>query len=409
VLAIVAAGCSSSGGDKGTDSTQGSGGTGAGGAGVQAASGNPIKVFFFNQEGASANASSPESSEAARAATDYVNKELGGINGRPIKLIHCATLGTPASVTNCANQAVDAKVDVVIKGVEVAGGSAIPILSGAGIPYVTLNAGEPVEVNHKFAYSLTAGYTAQFAPLAPYSKDKGYKKIGVIYTNVSALSAPLEGPVKKLVTKSGIDYYTDPVDISVGDLTPAYSALLAKHVDAILVVAAQGQCAAALKARASLADTTPLLMSSSCSVASVLKTVSPATTDGTVFAMLDTSSVPDDPDTKDYLAAMKKYQPKSELGAFSASSFAAIMDFYRAMKTVQDPSTLNAATIASTLDASKDVPLFMGGGEKFGCASDFFPTQPSVCAGAAFLVSYSNGDYKLAGAYNAAELLKGVS
>jgi branched-chain amino acid transport system substrate-binding protein len=303
---------------------------------------------------------------------------------------------------------VDAKPDVVIKGVDVAGGTAVPIVTGAGLAYVTANAGQPVEVNTDGAFSLTAGFAAQFASVPQYAKDKGYKSIGVIYTNVSALSTPLEGPIKKLAAKEGLAYYTSPVDITSGDLTPAYSALLSKHVDALLVVTSQGQCAATLKARQSLADTTPLLMSSSCNVTSVLNTVPASVTNGTLFALLDTSAVPDDPDTKIYEAKMKAYQPKAQLGGFAPSSFEEIMDLYAALKKVPDSSTLNATTVKTALKQSTDVPLFMGGGKTFSCSKVWFEGSPSVCTGTAFLVSYSNGTYTDAGAFDAADLLKGI-
>ena len=64
------------------------------------------------------------------------------------------------------------------------------------------------------------------------------------------------------------------------------------------------------------------------------------------------------------------------------------MDFYRAMLTAKDPSTLDAASVATTLESAKNIPLFMGGGETFSCGKSFFAGEPSVCTGAAFLASY---------------------
>jgi branched-chain amino acid transport system substrate-binding protein len=373
-----------------------------------AASGKPLTLFYFDEEGASAAASSPESFQAATAAVNYVNKNLGGIKGRPLQLIHCASLGTPASATNCANEAVDSKPDVVIKGVDVAGGSAVPIVTAAGLPYVTLNAGDPDEVDHLLAFSLTAGFAAQFAPVAPYAKSKGYKTVGVIFTNVSPLSTPLDGPFAALLKKDGITYVPSPVDITAADLTPAYDALLAKHVSAILVVTTEAQCAAVLQARSSLNDSTPLFMSSSCNVGSVLSTVSASVTNGTIFELLDTSAVPGDADTKIYLQAMKTYAPTANIGSFAPSGFESIMDFYRAMMTAPDPRTLDAASVASTLKSAQNIPLFMGGGQTFGCGKSYFVGESSVCTGAAFLVQYSGGAYKLLGAYDSSKLLAGI-
>ena len=409
VLALVAAGCSSSSSSTGAAaSPAATSSASALGSSAASSSAKPLSVFFFDEEGASAAASSPESYQAAEAAVDYVNDNLGGVKGRPLKLIHCESLGTPDSVINCANQAVDDKPDVVIKGVDVAGGSAVPIVTGAGIAYVTLNAGSPDEVDHNLAFSLTSGFAAQFAPVAAYAKTKGYKSLGVIYTNVQPLSTPLNGPFASLLAKDGISYVPEPVDITAADVTSQYNALVAKHVGAILVVTTLAQCTASLQARSSLSDSTPLFMSSSCDVPSALSAASSSATNGAVFAFQDTSAVPSDTDTKTYLQAMKTYEPSSNVGSFAPSGFESVIDFYRAMMTASDPATLDAASVAATLKSAKNVPLFMGGGETFNCGQTFFAGESSVCTGAAFLASYGSGTFSLVGSYNASQLLKGI-
>jgi hypothetical protein len=116
--------------------------------------------------------------------------------------------------------------------------------------------------------------------------------------------------------------------------------------------------------------------------------------------------VPSDADTKTYLAAMKQYQPSANVGAFAPTSFEAIVDLQRALLTVKDPKTLNAKSISDTLGATKDVKLFMGGGQTFSCGATLFAASPSVCTGAAFLVSYDAGTYKLIKGYDASTILK---
>src|ERR1700728_1928017 len=128
VVAVTAAACSSSsstsasgGGSTTSASSAATGSTGASSSSpAAAATGTPYKVFFINEQGASATASDPEDTSAAEAAVSYINKNLGGIKGRPVQLTTCATLGTSASMISCANQAVDAKADIVIKGAETA-------------------------------------------------------------------------------------------------------------------------------------------------------------------------------------------------------------------------------------------------------------------------------------------------
>jgi len=410
-LSLVAAlaACSSSGGAR-TSGSPSTAATGSASSGSAAPTGKPLTVFFFNEQGASAAASSPESYQAAQAAVAYVNGKLGGIKGRPLKLIHCATIGTPDSVTNCANKAIDAHPDVVVKGVETASATAVPILAAAGIPYVTLNAGTPSELDNPDSFVLSSGFTAQLIPPIPYAKDKGFKHIGVVYADLASLSGALSasGAAAKLAARDGIKYTTIPVAITTGDLTPAYSSVRAKKVDAIYVVGSAAQCVSALKARASLSDATPLFLASACDVSSVLNTVPSSVTAGALIPVVDTSEIESDKDTSTYRAAMHEYEPSADVGGWAPTSFAAIMDLYNVISKAPDANALDAAKIKQMLDAARDVPMFMGGGKTFSCDHTAFAGQSSVCSRWSFLVSYDNGKYKLVGAYDAADLLHGV-
>jgi hypothetical protein len=78
------------------------------------------------------------------------------------------------------------------------------------------------------------------------------------------------------------------------------------------------------------------------------------------------------------------------------------------MLTAPDPRTLNAASVASTLKSAQNVPLFMGGGQTFTCGKSFFAGESSVCTGAAFLVQWAGGGYKLMSGYDSSKLLAGI-
>ena len=59
------------------------------------ANGAPVVVGFVNQENAAVG-SFPEVRADAEAAVRYVNAELGGVGGHPLRLESCVTDGTPA-------------------------------------------------------------------------------------------------------------------------------------------------------------------------------------------------------------------------------------------------------------------------------------------------------------------------
>jgi branched-chain amino acid transport system substrate-binding protein len=91
----------------------------------------PVLVGFHNLEGGSL--SLPEIREAFLSGVNYVNEELGGINGRPMKAETCNLDVTPESSVNCANQFVEKNVVVAIQGVDVAADAALPIWSQASL------------------------------------------------------------------------------------------------------------------------------------------------------------------------------------------------------------------------------------------------------------------------------------
>jgi branched-chain amino acid transport system substrate-binding protein len=418
VVAVTAAACSSSSstsasGGGSTPSTAPSaaatGSTGASSSPSAAAAGTPYKVFFINEQGASATASDPEDTSAAQAAVDYINKNLGGIKGRPVQLTTCATLGTSASMISCANQAVDDKPDIVIKGAETAAESGVPIITGAGIPYLTLNAGSPGELDNKLSFVPSSGFAAQYAALALYAKSKGYKTVVAIFTDVTALSSPLQGPIAKAFAREGIAYSTLPVSLTTADLTPTYDTALAKKPDLIIDLASLAQCTALLNARQTLSDNTPLAIGPNCAEPSVLDSVSSSYVNGLVVATPDTSTVPSDKDTQVYDAAMKEYAPSASTGGFAPTSFEAVMDFYNAMIVAPDPASITSASaVAQQLSTAKNVPLFMGDSKTFTCSHSLFPTLPAACSPYAFVAGYNNGTYSLIGSYNMEALMKGL-
>src|SRR6478752_6878438 len=76
-----------------------------------AASGEPIKIGYVNQE-----SFFPEATIGIDAAVEFANKELSGIGGRPIELVTC-TINAAEDGTKCGNQfANDSTINLVMTG-----------------------------------------------------------------------------------------------------------------------------------------------------------------------------------------------------------------------------------------------------------------------------------------------------
>lgn len=112
----------------------GSNGSAADSSGAKA-SGEAIKVGLFNPS--KGPATQPGVTTGKQAAVDYINNQIGGINGRPIEIVDCGIDQTaPESTVSCANQFVEAGVVAAIDGFNAESAAAVPILTAAKIPLV---------------------------------------------------------------------------------------------------------------------------------------------------------------------------------------------------------------------------------------------------------------------------------
>ena len=84
------------------------------------AKGTPIRIGMINQEVGAAGAF-PELSAADRAAVEFINRELGGVDGHPIELIVCDTKFSPAGSQACSQRMVQEDVAAVTGGIDVFG------------------------------------------------------------------------------------------------------------------------------------------------------------------------------------------------------------------------------------------------------------------------------------------------
>jgi branched-chain amino acid transport system substrate-binding protein len=99
---------------------------------------------------------------------------------------------------------------------------------------------------------------------------------------------------------------------------------------------------------------------------------------------------------KIYDTAMKKYAPEVETAGLefantTTGQFQVFMNLYRALKDVNDPSTLNAAGIKAAMRAATAVPIFMGGGGTFTCDGKAVPGSPALCSLISTYGTFNNG------------------
>jgi branched-chain amino acid transport system substrate-binding protein len=235
IAALAAAGCSSSSGGGGGSSTgapTGTGSTAGGGSSAAAPSGSPIKI------GVIATLSGPQASSSNQAATvapawaDYVNKQLGGINGHPVVVSVKDDAGQPTTAASVINGFVNDKVVAILAGSDnlVPAFSAITIK--AGIPLVSGTANSADWYTKPLMYptvtDVASGLVGQMLVAKQFGKAK---KFADLYCAEVAACKQADPPLKQVATKLGVGFTSLAISSTATSYTAQCLALKQSGVD----------------------------------------------------------------------------------------------------------------------------------------------------------------------------------
>jgi len=351
------------------------------------ATGTPVKIGLINNEGSSPVAE-PAVGDAAVAAADYANAELGGIAGHSIDVIRCSENEDDASATACANEMVQDQVAAVVIGTSGYGGVMVPIITKAGIPYVSVTASAAAEGTTSGAFMWSGGYVATLTGFAKYAAQQGYKKVTAYAIDTPASldgATALGDPIFKA---AGVTLSVEGVPTAVPDATSQVTAGLAGKPDAVAVIADEGTCTSILKALNVVDPTIPRMVITSCLSASVLSALGTSAMNGVkVFG----ASAPQDSDAEAqlYQYVMAKYYPKDSTSGYTVTGYQSMLGLVRA--TASLTGTPTPASITTAIKAATDVPLPAAAGLTFTCDGTAVTGQPSDCSSAEVMVTVENG------------------
>lgn len=179
------------------------------------ATASPVLVGFHNLEGGAI--SLPDYRQGFQAGLDYVNSDLGGVNGHPMQMVDCKTDGTPESSVNCANQFVQKNVVMAVQGADFGADAMLPVLKSAGIiefggfsltPGMNTAVGDAYFMN----FSAQEGYAADIVQ----QKDMGARTVAVVMVDAPASHESYDTIIAPAARKVGITtkvfYYPQQVD-----------------------------------------------------------------------------------------------------------------------------------------------------------------------------------------------------
>ena len=356
-----------------------------------AATGSEINVGFVTAEDGPVNL--PETREAAQAAAQYANDYLGGLSGHRIVLDICKDKSDGVSATACANKFVEDKVAAVVAGQLTNTDLYIPILQGAGIPWIIAVGSGLQEGKANTTYALTGGLVGSFAATAQYAKEHGMKTMALFGIDVPALTGAWNAIGKPLFQKEGVSVDLIPIPPGTPDATPQVTAALAKNPDGMFIVADSNVCKALLRPiKNANVDNKPVLGPDLCTSPDVISAVGEDAVDGLVLngaTILGQQS--QDPEALLYRAVMKKYSPNTT-GAKAGVGYIAMLAMVRAANSVSPSGDVTASSVLSAMRTAKDIQVpGYPKGTTFTCDGMVFPPLPELCSGVELFATIKGG------------------
>jgi branched-chain amino acid transport system substrate-binding protein len=383
VGAVGTAGMADLGGASASASTSGGGGSSGSGSSGQATGSSVTIGMIIDAGGSGGIGTGPLVEQGAKAAVDYVNSDLGGLEGHKVTLYLCENQNTPAGGQACANDMVQHGVVAVIEPFTGQGQTEVPTIVGSGIPYVTISGASTAELTSPGAFDLEGGFPAYLGAIALSAKHHGIKKMAFLVENVpSAIQgAQVFGGI--VFKAAGVGFTTVPVNPGTADISPQLQSAVSSGADAVGVVGDVTLCTSFLQAWNTLGLHMPKYVLSTCQDPSILDS---STLDKALAgSYITTTASSSKSENAEYAAIMKKYDSKASPNPNVSSNQADGVGPVLALQSIMQGSSqpVTAAGIKTQIQTAKNVPIPLSGGLTFTCNGTAIPLLKNICSSSA--------------------------
>ena len=383
ITALVLGGCEAAPSDSAT------------GFGTENPTGEPIVLgVMAPTTGATAY---PDTAYGAQGAEYYVNRVLGGIDGRPIKLDICRGDGSPEHAINCANSFVSKKIPVVVDAYEPALQGALPILGAAGIPLIGTLAGtgsaDRVEYGKAFFYTGPTEVSALGSLSMLHSLD--VKKAALAVTDAPASHTYVDEIIKPIAKELGIDVAIQYPPGNGANFSVLAATQLADQPDSTGVIALPEDSCTELFKAIRQQGFTGTFFAGSCSkfINELGGQAEGAATQPRlwVYAARDHAPAEVKKQLDDFKKSMDATGHGDQLSTRAIYAFAGVVNTVKAMGTISGDIT--AASVTTAMKQLKDFPTFAG--PTVTCDGKVWPGMPTACSKQAiFFEVQSDGSLK---------------
>lgn len=351
------------------------------------ASGDPIVIGMINQENTPVG-SYPELSSAARAAVDFINDQLGGVDGRPLEIEVCNTEFSPEGSTACAQGFVEAGVPVVLGGIDVFGDGLVTLADNE-IPFV---GGIPVStssVTSPSSYQWSGGTWGATVAFAHHAATKaGADRVTIVYPEFDPTTDGARMGERVLKEAGVSEVQMIPYPITATDLSSPIQAAAATDPDALILLAADMGCQGAFDGVATTGVEAQVYLVGACAAPAIVDQADPESADGTIFNVegpIDRSE--DNVDFSLYAAVADEYGDGFDPVGAGTVTFRSVMNLWAAMVQLDE---VTPEALTSALASKVDEPSFMG--HPYTCDGEQLGDLPAMCSPHQILARLEGGE-----------------
>lgn len=336
-----------------------------------------IVVGMINQENSPAG-SFPEVRAAAQAAVAFVNAELGGVAGRPIALLTCASDFAPETSQRCAQDLISRGALAFAGGIDIGSTGSIPVLEQNGVALVGGIPTNLTEMRSPVAFFFSGGGPGAIAGLTAYAvRELGARRIAIGYGEFESFELAATRYGADVAEALGAEAELVPFPVIGADFLPVMTRIAESEPDAIVMAAADTACVPIMTHRRDLGIDAPLLLVGACAAPEIVEQA-----EGLLDGVYFNSEGPFDQTIEGELfqTAIDVYATEPAGGAGTVS-FRGMMNLWALLGEVVDESGSDALTPGAILDhvrSAVDHASFWG--HPFSCDGTPLPDLAALCA-----------------------------
>jgi branched-chain amino acid transport system substrate-binding protein len=307
-------------------------------------------------------------------AVTYINDELGGVDGHPLKLDTCFTT-TEQQGTSCADQLLAAKVPMIATGGVAVGAQSFFSAINGQVPVIDGVAVTPFDAVSKNTFILFGDSTHVLGPLGSYAQQIGAKTATVVYPENPGIIPGAEA-IQKGLQAAGVTVTMEGYPETATSLTQYLVAGHAQSAGMVVPYADAASCVNLAKALTSLNITDPkkIVTAPLCLSGTVIKGLGDFPK-WTYSIASSNYGDPTDPGMPAYEAVTKKYTtPGDAVDPWVIVNFGEILTVDKLLNQI-GYANINGTAIEAAAKAFKGPQAL--GAPALDCGA--FSTAPAVC------------------------------